>query len=190
LAGKLKTLFVAVVIPTILVSGFTGCAPGIPKDAFKLSETALQDRQMQTRRYDGSSEASILSASTELLQDLGFNIDESETRLGLLVCSKERDATEPAEVVAVFALAILNAAAGGSSSRVAWDNRQQIRASLVVRPGGDDYPGSFFVRITFQRTVWDTDNRVTKIEGIRDPKIYQEFFDKLSKSIFLEANQI
>lgn len=190
MAGKLKTILVAVVVPSILISGFTGCAPGIPKDALKLSETSLQDRQMQTRRYDGSSEADILSASAEVLQDLGFNIDESETKLGLLVCSKERDATEAAQVAASIAFAFLAIATGSSSSSLPIDKKQQIRASLVVKPGGEDNPGSYFVRITFQRTVWNTENQVSKIEGIRDPKIYQEFFDKLSKSIFLEANEI
>lgn len=190
MAGKFKFLLLAGLVPAILATSLAGCSTTIPKDAFKLTEKSLQDRQLQTRRYDGSSESAILSASASLLQDLGFTIDESETKLGLLVCSKERDATDPGQVVAVIAFAFLAAAAGSGGSGLAWDEKQKIRASLVIKPGGKENSQSLFVRITFQRIVWNTDNRITKIEGIRDPKIYQEFFEKLSKSIFLEANEI
>jgi hypothetical protein len=46
------------------------------------------------------------------------------------------------------------------------------------------------VRVTFQRVVWDNHRNVSRIETINEPKIYQEFFDKLAQSLFLEAHQI
>jgi hypothetical protein len=38
--------------------------------------------------------------------------------------------------------------------------------------------------------VWDTENDVTRAEALDDPKLYQEFFEKLSQSVFLGANEL
>ena len=71
---------------------FQGCE-SVPKDALQMNEATIQQRQLQTRMYDTSDETKILSASASLLQDLGFTLDKSETKVGLIVASKDRDAT-------------------------------------------------------------------------------------------------
>jgi hypothetical protein len=38
--------------------------------------------------------------------------------------------------------------------------------------------------------VWDSDGNIRKREQLNEPEIYQEFFSKLSKSIFLVAHEI
>ena len=74
------------------------------------------------------------------------------------------------------------------------DKTQKIRVSLVTRPAlasdGSIRPDSQVLRITIQRMVWNTANQVSRIESIDEPEIYQAFFDKLSKSVFLELQQI
>lgn len=160
----------------------TGCQT-IPKDALSLSPESLAQRQMQTRKYETKDEAKILTACAGLLQDLGFNLDESETELGVITSSKMRSAVNAGQQVAMVFVAFL----GGSYMPT--DKEQKMRASVITRPIGEH--GEYIaVRVTFQRIVWNTENQVTVSESLNDPKIYQEFFDKLSKSIFLETQEI
>ena len=160
-----------------------GCEQTIPKEALQLTEKSLDQRQTQTRRFDTADEAELLSASAAVLQDLGFNLDESETRLGLVVASKERDATEAGQVIG----AILLAALTGVPMPI--DKVQKIRASLVTRPFDESGEGTA-VRITFQRIVWNSNRQISKTEALTDPEFYQRFFEKLSKAVFLEAHEI
>ena len=158
------------------------CQQSVPKEALQLSPDSLQRRQAQTRVFETGDEAEILSASAALLQDLGFTLDESEVDLGVIVASKNRDATEVGQVVGAVAVAVLFGA------RMAVDDQQRIRAALVTRKLEDRR--GYAVRLTMQRIVWNTDGQVSKTEPIDDEQIYQEFFDKLSKSVFLEAQEL
>lgn len=162
---------------------FTAGCQTIPKDALSLSPESLAQRQMQTRKYETKDEAKILSACAGLLQDLGFSLDESETKLGVITSSKMRSAVNAGQQVGMVFLALL----GGGIMPT--DKEQKMRASVITQPVGEH--GEYIaVRVTFQRIVWNTQGRVTVSESLIDPKIYQEFFDKLSKSIFLEAQEI
>ena len=160
-----------------------GCAT-VPKDALRLEPDSLEKRQLQTRRFDGIAEPDLLAASAGVLQDLGFNLDESESRLGLIVASKQRSAVEAGQVAGAVLLAFLGVNAS-------WDRTQRIRVCLVARPASDEPENrSHFVRVTFQRTVWNTANAITRVEAVEEPGIYEEFFQKLSQSVFLEAHKI
>jgi len=163
------------------------CVPKIPKEALRLSKESLQNRQLQTRRFD-TDEKTLLLASAAVLQDLGFNINESETELGVIACSKQRDATTASQVIG----AIFFAALTGAPMPI--DKEQLIRASLITRPihiyETDKSKCQTAVRITFQRIVTNTQGQITRREGINEAEIYQEFFDKLSQSLFLEAHKI
>ena len=92
-----------------LAFGLIACQQRIPKEALQLSPESLADRQLQTRLFETNDEAMLLSASAALLQDLGFTLDESETGLGVIVASKDRDATEAGQVVMAVAFALLGA---------------------------------------------------------------------------------
>jgi hypothetical protein len=166
---------------------FISCAQKIPKEALQLSPESLKNRQIQTRRFD-TDEKTMLSAGAAVFQDLGFNIDESETDLGLIGCSKLRDATSTGQIVGAVFVALLT----GAATPV--DKEQLIRASLITYPitidKTDKSKCRTAVRITFQRIVTNTQNQVSRRECIIEPEIYQEFFDKLSQSVFLEAHEI
>ena len=159
-----------------------GCEASIPKEALQLTPDSLERRQMQTRLFETANEAELLTASAHLLQDLGFNLDESEVELGVVVASKERNATEADQV----AVSILVGVLLGVS--MPWDDEQKIRASIITRELKER--NGYAVRLTMQRIVWNTKNEISKTEPLDDPEMYQEFFAKLSKAIFLEAQEL
>ncbi len=173
--------FLVVVLGIALLA--QGCETTIPKEALQLSPESLEKRQLQTRRFDTRDEANILSASAQVLQDLGFNLDESETKLGVIVVSKDRDAREAGQIAGAVVMAILFGVA------MPIDMHQKIRVSLVTKPVGENGE-STAVRVTFQRIVWNDRNQVSKLETLDDAKLYQEFFERLSKAVFLEAHEI
>jgi hypothetical protein len=166
---------------------FAGCATTIPKEALQLSPESLQLRQLQTKRYD-TDEKTLLSASAALVQDLGFNIDETTTEAGVITCSKHREAISVGQIVGALVVAVFT----GAATPV--DKSQLIRASVVTRPVHTDETDKSkcqtAVRVTFQRVVTNTANQITRRECIVEEGIYKEFFDKLSQSLFLEAHEL
>jgi hypothetical protein len=161
----------------------------MPKGFLKLSETSLEKRQLQMRQYDTTNEEQILTAIAGVLQDLGFTLDSSETKLGFVAASKKADATNGGQVAGAAVLDILAALSGSYSNAMAnCDRSQVVKASIITRLGLDGK--KITVRVTFQRIVWNMDNQISKVESINDPKIYQKFYDGLSKAIFLEAQKI
>jgi len=183
-----------------------GCASQIPPEALQFQPDTLANRQLQSRKYDIKSEKELLSASNNVLQDMGFNLDESNMPLGVIVASKNRDATDGGQIAGAILMAAL------FRVQTSYDKEQKIRASLVTKPAATNNSilvdvttktgkqvkfnqpveanNGFVVRVTFQRLVWNQRGVLSKIEGINDPEIYQEFFDKLSKSIFLQAQNV
>lgn len=170
----IKRLLYIVLAAAIL----SGCA-GNPVEAFKLSATNLQDRQIQSRTYKNIKEESILAASAAVLQDMGYTLSESETRLGVITATKDADATSGVQVF----LAVL-AALGGNSTAI--DDKQRFTMTTVVLPRGNS--NTYTVRMTMQRVVWNTQGNVTKLETIKSEDVYKTYFEKLSKAVFLEKN--
>ena len=180
---------------TVMALIVAGCGSSLPKHLLRLTPDTLQNRVLQTRKYEGISEADLLSASTGVIQDLGFIIDESEINLGLIVGSKLRDAPPDAtqRVVQVLGTiaAIMAALAGDENADIPpVDDYQKLWASIVIRPTSEDNDKTHYVRVTFQRIVWDTEGEIDRMQSLDEPEMYQKFFDLLSKSVFLEGQKI
>ena len=163
------------------------CATRVPEGALRLSPEAAADREAQTRRYEGITERELLAAGTGVLQDLGFAIDESESRLGIVVASKERSAIDEHEVAAAYLLTVLSILALAPTEPT-YARRQVLRVALVTRPAHRTTAGrdATLVRVTFQRIVFDNADRLRRLEPVNEPELYQEFFDRLWEGVFLE----
>jgi len=171
-----------------LICIFAGCAT-MPKGFLKPSENYLAHRQLQMRQYDTKDEKKIITSVAGVLQDLGFTLSESETDLGLVSAYKNADATNPAQITGAVMLDLVSAFFGSYTNATAGcDKTQQVKVSVVVKPSLDG--SRMTVRVTFQRIVWNLSNQISRLETIKEPQIYQKFYESLSKSIFLEAQQI
>lgn len=164
-------------LPAVAVLVLSGCSATIPPEALELHPDTVERRSLESRRFDTTDEGKLITACAGFLQDQGYALESSEVALGVLVGSKERDATNTGAV-------ILGVLFTGS-----WEKRELIRASVVTRPSTQVSTGTV-VRITFQRIVWNNNGRVVKLEAITDPEIYLSVFRALSEAVFLEAHQI
>jgi len=165
-----------------------------PTELFQLTAESPMHRAMQTRLFETPNENELLSASAAVLQDLGFQVEESVREVGFLRATKERSAREYGQYIQRALFLILSL--GKLLAPV--DLHQKIAAGLITRPLNQDATRQE-VRIVFYRVVWkgdgQTDNQYIppgqqSMEMIRDPEIYQQFFAKLSKAVFLEAHSI
>lgn len=175
-----------------LLALHNGCVtPTQPEELFQLSPESPKNRAMQIRVFETSNDVELLSASAAVLQDLGLQVEESVRQMGFLRATKERSAREYGQYFSRFLMGLLSL--GHFSMPV--DLHQKIAAVLIARPLNQDGT-KHEVRIMFYRVVWQGDGQADrnyippgqqKMEMIRDPLIYQQFFAKLSKAVFLEA---
>jgi hypothetical protein len=167
--------------------GLGGCtATTVQPEDMRLTPETTAKRQSQMRIFDTGNEAEVLVAVVAVLQDIGFLIDESETQLGVIVGSKERSAIQPAEVAASYTLAIVATLLTGEAVDPVYAERQTMRVSVVTTPVEEK--NGTAVRVNFQRLVFTNKGNISRKEVLGSDEIYQEFFAKLSKSLFLEAH--
>jgi hypothetical protein len=187
----------------IWAAGCTSSPKTTPLELFQLHQDSPAHKAMQTRRFETANSDELLSASAAALQDLGFQITESARDLGFLRAAKERSAREYGQEVQrgiVAFLTLVVGALGGANSMVVMpvDLHQQINASLIARPLHEDDTRQE-VRVIFYRLVWQGDGQsgnqvippgTQKMEMVRNAEIYQQFYARLSKAVFLEAQKI
>lgn len=167
-----------------------GCGGELSHRVLSVPQASLQLRQLQSRRYDTTEEKFILSAVLQTLQDMGYSVDEAEPKLGVLVASRQADARDQKQYALATTLALLNAFSGTPSSSPfeGLDHVQKIRASVVTQP--TQKGRAILVRLTLQRIVWDREGHLTRMETLSQPQLYQGFFERLNKAVFLEGHAI
>ncbi|MDJ0811214.1 MAG: hypothetical protein QNJ01_14025 [Desulfobacterales bacterium] len=175
--GNIKARWAALLLFVFIVA----CQSGPPKDCLTPSPQINADRQIQTRVYRTGDEASLLQAAMGVLQDSGFNIDQSASQCGLIVASRRRDVSEDGKIWSALILTLLTGIV------LPLDSHQLVTASLTTRPVDS---GQTAVRITFHHMVWDINGMLKLNETMREPEVYQTFYSKLSKSLFLDAHAI
>lgn len=181
--------------PALLASMIVvaGCETTPAVEFVQAPEATAGSRELQTRRFDGVTEEKLLGACAGILQDLGFTIQGAYPELGMLRGTKEREAKAPeqraAHTILVILLALAAAQSGHASSAPVppATEEQTIRVLVITQPvaGRND---SHDVRVTFHRFLRQP---LTQQAGaLHDPKLYEAFFELLSKALFLEAHKL
>jgi hypothetical protein len=161
---------------------------------FQLNPTNAQDLGAQTRQFPEVNRAAVLFASVGVLQDMGFRVTGGERRCGLLVGEKIADVPGAGlthavgEAVLVTATTILSVAVGENlimdlPEQVA----QRIHVSLLVSV--EDGGQATTVRISLDRDmIYDHGHIIPDHTEL--PLVYQEFFERLSRAVFLEGERL
>jgi hypothetical protein len=173
------------------ISLLSACATtGIPEDALRLPESTLDVRAIQTRTFAATSETAILAATVALLQDMEYNIDQVEKPLGVITASKVTDADSATQKTGLFILDVLCAISmsGGCDAMSKASDEQHLTVTIVVIPSLAR-SGEYVTRITIQGVLYNKAEQILVLERIDDAETYQEIFDNLRKSIYIQVSE-
>lgn len=140
---------------------------------------AAQLREAQTTRLSTEDELLVLSEATQALQDLGYTVEESAPRAGVLAGSKDRDATEAPQIAGQIALTIGLALLGVHHQPV-WDTDQLIRVTLTTRP--DPARRQVALRASFERIVMNNQG-IARAEPLEDREFHDGLYEKLRSGL-------
>jgi len=182
---------------TALLFALAGCS-SVPDNALRLAAQSDQKRELQTRHFAGVKESTLLAATAGVLQDLGFNLDESESKLGVVSASRKLTSRRPlngGEIAKDLAWGLLWLPLGVATTAVdaakGVKEPQLVRVSLVTQSDPTPAATGSSIRVTAHRIVY-SDERQTKIKSVEpldDALFYQEFFTRLGRSVFLEEQK-
>lgn len=170
-------------------TALAACAPSSsPTEWLQAAPQDAAQQELQGRRFEGIEEKRLLDASVAVLQDLGFAVEITGTALGFVQGAKEREAKAPGQVAVVILSALGGAPMVGGPPGSGLRQDQTIRVLLTVRPAGAKNPASHIVMVSFHRHVRQP--LAHSAETLRDPALYQGFFELLSKAVFLEGHKL
>jgi len=180
----------------------------LPAEAKKTKTfTQLELREIQTRIFDIADKDIVFKAAINTLQDNGFIIQNIEDEVGYIRAKKEFKGHEVDKkrvtiysTLLAYQIACLALTYGMTIGYVAdplrrlgnelADKTVIIDSNINIEPYGND---STKVRFTIVKKVLENADGYSyvkssprKIVRIKEPAIYTEFFNQLSKNIFYE----
>lgn len=147
---------------------------------YKLDRNYLQNRQNSTKTFNIVDKSVALNSIVYTLQDLGFNIDESESSFGIITASKSKRINSIPKAVGIIALSTL------FGTDAVYDVKQKIYVTISIQKNNN---GFIDVRATFAEITWNNLDQ-SRMETLNGRDIYRSFFDKLEQSLFLLKNNI
>lgn len=164
-----------------------GCAP-----AAAPTRTQLEVREFQTRLVETADAPRVLKAMLDVLQDDGYVVRNAVVELGLITAVKEVDLAPGQSASATGAVVGGGVIVGGPDVGgivVAPPLRPAIPKTEILDFTGNVSPagGRTRVRVSLQRKVLDLNGAVISVKVVDDPAVYQDFFARMDKGLFLQA---
>lgn len=157
---------------------FSGCS-SIPKDAFLLTPSNLEDRRLESRIFSTIDESTLLKDGAVILENMGYTTDLMNPDIGLLTATKHEERKGTAAMV----MTVLSAGLAST------DKEQAYKATFTTMPSHDKQ-GAYITRLTLQRIVFNSDDEATSVELIKDAELYKLFYERLEASTFIEPDRL
>lgn len=161
----------------IIVWSAVSCTSTAPPQA-----SQMQIREFQTREFEADAKT-VMKACLNALQDDGYMVKNAVLDLGLLTATKQIDLVKgKAEGVAMTALLIGIAAALEAQVDV---NSPPTTSEMEVTVNVTESGERSKVRVNFA-------TRIPNYRGgpVMDEKLYQDFFTKVGKAVFLQKQKL
>ncbi len=168
----------------IALGGFAGCAYTPPP-----SRSQLEVRQAQTRDFDTPDAKLVMKAMLNVLQDEGYVVKNAVVDLGLITAAKDVDLApgrSGAESGGLGGAVVVGGIVLGRQSASRYRKTEQRDFTGNVSEFGQQTR----VRVSFQRRVLDNKGQVVGVETVDDPEVYQDFFSRMDKSVFLQRENL
>jgi hypothetical protein len=181
-----------------LLAVAAGCMPPA-----KPPPTQLEVREYQTRTFDTADTALVMKAMFNVLQDDGFVVKNAVVDLGLITAQRESDLAPGrsggdgggfGNIFGGLGGIVIGGGGRGPGGVVVGGSQQEAAfPKTEVR----DFTGNISafgkqtkVRVSFQRKVLDSRGQVVEVEPVSDLEVYQSFFSRMDKSLFLQQEKV
>ncbi len=148
----------------------SGCAPA-PRP---VPRSALQVREIQTRNFSTADTKLVMKAVLNALQDEGFITRNAVSDLGLITATREEDTERRSDM-------IFGTLFHGRDAL--WPKASVIEATINVSEFGKETR----VRVSFHQKILDNRGGTMSVFEVDNPGLYQDFFSKIDKSVFLQG---
>ncbi|MBB65574.1 MAG: hypothetical protein CMO81_10985 [Waddliaceae bacterium] len=139
--------------------------------------TQSEIRDIQTHHFATTDTKAVMKAMLNVLQDEGYNINNANLELGLISASKSEDLETP---TGKFLHALL------ADPNHRFLKLEDINVSANISSHGNQTK----VRVSFQTATKDNVGGTVATRQVLQRGIYQNFYNKVSKSIFFEESEI
>jgi cytidylate kinase len=150
-----------------------GCSSNDGPSATPMS--TLERRSFQTREFDTPDTRVVMKAMINVLQDMGFQIQNADAQLGLLTATKWANIEHSKKEI-----------------KRARKDESVLSKSLVLETTANisEFGTQSRVRANFQERILNAEGATLAVNQIEDPQFYQTFFAQVDRGVFLQREGV